>query len=584
MKAVGRRLRALDIALLVTLTPLWLVCFSLYVKELASGRLAWIPLSVSFPETQESYPTVREFWPNSQSETSGLAIGDQVLAVGKTDLRGVGPLGFVVHVYESTTYPFHAPLVLRRGGAEIHSDIQLLPLAFPWRMLPLSCGLVLAAVVILARTSGSRPARALFAASLAYSLHWTFFFGASRVQTAAWLLVFCLSSCVMFPLVLRAALLFPEELEPTGKRIPSWPWSFALFGPMVTSWLLGIPFSPTLGLHAIFLMNIVFIVVLLTILWHHFRQASAFGRRQLKWVLYGFYLSTAPVLATDLVTMVAPALWWVHEVSMLAMVVLPVCLWIAILHAGFFDIDHLIRVTTTYSLCFVVFIGGASLLVPQLSLAASTMVGLAFPLGQMSLTVLSFALVVSIRHFLRDGIETWFFPERRVFQQGMQHLLQDVTSCGSSDQLLSLAAARLHALLAPESCVVYQADGVGYTPLCVEGSIVPPPLPLTSVMLQALPAFPAPLDLADWKSLARGSLEADERARLEQLRARLMVALDAQMPPRAVLCLGAKRSGDIYTPTEVAALTQLAQHIGDTLARTQRSLGSPTGALSAQGG
>ena len=68
-----RRLRPLDAALLAILVPLWLACFALHVKEVARGRLARVPVFVLAPESADSYPTVRGFWPGTGAEASGLA-------------------------------------------------------------------------------------------------------------------------------------------------------------------------------------------------------------------------------------------------------------------------------------------------------------------------------------------------------------------------------------------------------------------------------------------------------------------------------------------------------------------------------
>jgi hypothetical protein len=89
-----KRLRLLDVVLLATLVPLWLACFALHVREVAYGRLARVAVWVTDPQTADSYPVVRGFW-GPQAESSGLAVGDQLVRLGQTDLRGVSPLDFL---------------------------------------------------------------------------------------------------------------------------------------------------------------------------------------------------------------------------------------------------------------------------------------------------------------------------------------------------------------------------------------------------------------------------------------------------------------------------------------------------------
>src|SRR5262249_29348021 len=143
----------------------------------------------------------------------------------------------------------------------------------------------------------------------------------------------------MFPLSLRAALIFPEKLTLAGTRTPAWVWIFALFGPLAISSVFGVPFTPTVGMSAVFVVNIAFIALLLTFLTRNFRRAHPLGRRQLKWVMWGLYTGTVPVLATDVIAVVNPSLWWLHESSRVMTALIPVSICIAILRANFFDID-----------------------------------------------------------------------------------------------------------------------------------------------------------------------------------------------------------------------------------------------------
>src|SRR5581483_6436323 len=123
-------------------------------------------------------------------------------------------------------------------------------------------------------------------------------------------------------------------------------------------------------------MNTLFIITLLVLLTRHFRRAGPVGRRQLKWVVYGFYVGTLPVLATNVVTALVPSLWWFHEISMIAPVLIPICLCIAVIRFNFFDIDRLISATAVYSILSVLLIGGALLGGPQLVRAVSGAAGI----------------------------------------------------------------------------------------------------------------------------------------------------------------------------------------------------------------
>src|SRR6185503_6638943 len=108
----------------------------------------------------------------------------------------------------------------------------------------------------------------------------------------------------------------------------------------------------------------------------NFRRAGPIGRRQLKWVVYGLYFGAVPVLAADAVVAIDPRFWWLHDLSMIAMVVLPICIYIAIVRNNLFDIDRLISVTAAHTILLVLLLAGVLTVIPPLSLKMSSIVGL----------------------------------------------------------------------------------------------------------------------------------------------------------------------------------------------------------------
>jgi hypothetical protein len=566
-----RRLHALDKALLVIFVPLWLGCFALHVREVTRGRLAWVPIIVSQPENAGEYPAVRELWPGTGAETSGLVAGDQLVRLGDADLRGVGPIGFVARAYEQADTKLQVPVSFVRGGARDESFLRLTPVAVPWRILLLTLGMVVTGVLVLFRASGSRAARAFFLAAMFYSFHWTYFFGGSRVQTYVWIVIFLCSSFAMFPLILRAVLIFPEEIIPTGMRMPVWPWLFTVFGPFIASWVFGVPFSSAFGLRAIFVMNTTFLTTLLVLLTRNFRQAGPVGRRQLKWVVYGFYVGILPVLATNVVTAFAPSLWWLHELSMVAHVLIPICLCIAIIRYNLFDIDRLISATAASSILLVVLVGGALLGGPQLVRAMSGVVGIDPTVGENILQLALVALVVPGQRYLYPWIERWFFPERQALKRGADQLFRELSTCEDSQALLMLLSERLYTLLQPECCVMYERVNETYVPALTRGSAVPPTIAVESPLVGALRGRIAPVDVERWRRTARVHLDAADRVAADNLRAAVMLPVSRSEPPAAFVSLGHKRSGDIYTQTDYALLAALADKVAGELLRFEEA-------------
>src|SRR5690606_25896388 len=107
-----------------------------------------------------------------------------------------------------------------------------------------------------------------------------------------------------------------------------------------------------------------------------FRRAGPIGRRQLKWVLLGIYVGTVPVLLTDVVAALEPALWWLHEVAVMAEIVIPLCVLVAIVRTNFLDVDRLITGAAVYSVLSVLVLAAVLLAVPQIARAASEAVDL----------------------------------------------------------------------------------------------------------------------------------------------------------------------------------------------------------------
>lgn len=568
-----RRLSLLDTILLATLTPLWLVCFGFFLHTIMQGGAARVPVYVTAPDGPERYPLVRGFRPGTATETADLAIGDQLLRVGEVDLRGVGSIGFVARVYEAAGSQQKVAVSLLRGENALDAWLWLSPQSSSWGIALVSFSFGVIAVVVLLWAPGPRLARAFFLAAMTYSLQLTPFHGGPRLQTYLWAFVYSYSSLFMFPLMLRIVLLFPEEIAPTGARLPLWPWLFAVFGPISTSLRHGVPaLDPTLALRANFAVTAAFLAVLLIVLTRNFQHAGPLGRRQLKWAVYGVYVGVAPVLAADLLTIFAPALWRVHDVAITTLVLVPVCILIAIVRANLFDIDRLINATAAYSLLLVLLTGVILLLGPRFAQAMSSMTGIQSTSGQV---LFSLGLVVAAaplyRH-LRLWIERVFFPERYALARGIHQLLAELPACPDAQALLTFTSQRLTVLLQPECCVLYERVQGLYTPTLTRGSVVPLPFAVKSPLVGALQTRATLADSERWERTTRSHLDAGDRAVLDNLRAAAVLPIGLSEPPDSFLCLGPKRSGDVYTQTDHELLAEVASQVSSQLALTPQSV------------
>jgi len=563
--------RVIGTGWMVALLALWVACAALHVKQVARGQLAWVGVYVAPPSGGDDVPTVRGFWPGAPPTASGgMAVGDRVLRVGDADLRGVGPFGFVARTYAMAAArgDLRVPLTYEHRGVIGQTTITLVPVAYPWRMLPLTCTAVVTGALVLARRRRAPIASNVFLLAIAYGLHWTFFFGGRVWQTYAWEVIFLCASVVMLPLLLRAALIFPPEVAPAGGRVPWWPWAFGLFGPISASWVFGLPLPPETGFRAAFAVNVAFIVTLLAILTRNFRRAGPLGRRQLKWLVLGMYLGTVPVLLADVVAAVAPSLWRLHDLVAIAEIVVPLSILIAIVRANLFDVDRLITVTAVDSVLSVFLLAAALFGVPLLADVVSSAVKLDPGIVQPLLSVGVAACIVPGHRFFQPRIERILFRERHALRAGVEALLRDLGGATDPDQLFTLVGERLDALVRPQSCLIYAPLGPCFEPVFARGTEnrgEPPSLPIDDAVISALQTRTAPLDLLRWTR--SGMLAPADRAALEPLGTSTIVPVRNGQELAAAIFLGAKRSGDIYTPTDLTLLAAVADKVSGELQR-----------------
>jgi hypothetical protein len=162
-----RRLGAIDRALIFTLVPVWGLWFALYLNSLANRRVADLPIDVSAPSS-EGYPIVLGYWP-SDEPWGNLRIGDQLIRVGREDLRGVWPLRLYFLAFQEADSSLHVPIVLMRAGERRYEVLSLREHPLPWKEIPITLSIVATAVLLLLRRPGSQLIRSIFLTSMAVS-------------------------------------------------------------------------------------------------------------------------------------------------------------------------------------------------------------------------------------------------------------------------------------------------------------------------------------------------------------------------------------------------------------------------------
>jgi hypothetical protein len=556
-----RRLRPLDATLLAVSIGLWLTCFGLQARELLRGPLAWIPVTVSAAQTSARGPRVSGFWPDSEAETAALRVGDEIVRVGHNELGGAGPFRFAGAVYTATGPDLSVRAEIVRQGETRWVAFRLRPVGASWRLPLLSLGFALPGFLVLWRRPGTRSGRAVFAACLCYSLNWTFFFGGPPAQTYLWIAVFGITTLSAYPLLFWAVLSVPDPASGSLRR-SSWVWLFALYGVAGMSWVFGIPFSPALGVRAGAALNALAPLTVLVLLTRAYIHSGAIGRRQLRWILYGFYVGALPVAVGSLLPVVTPGLWWLYEVLMVGVVLIPVCFFIAIVRFNFLDIDRLISVTLSYNILLVLLAGVGALAVPRAGEAASSALGLDPRAGQSALSLLLVVVLLPAHRRLRPRIDRVLFAERYAVEQGVEELIQELPGCATTEELAERVGVTLYELLRPESCSLYARSARGYARAFEESSTrqEPASYPDQSPLVTLLRRRPAPLVLEQTGRGQQAPLDIGSEAAV-------VVGVWEDADLLGFLCLGAKRSGDVYTSTDLALLSELAERLAVELSR-----------------
>jgi class 3 adenylate cyclase len=587
-----RRLKRFDVALLCALTAVWAVAFTLHLRQVVRGRLAWVPVHVAAPRGPERYPRVSAFWSEKDDASRTLALGDRLLRAGKFDLTGVGPVGFVARAQAAAGADLTLPIVFEHAGVERAATLTLTPVGQPWRIAPLAAALAITGILVLLRVPQAPVGRAAFLGMVSYATHWSLFAGGPLVQTYAWATVFGLTSATMLPLTIRSALVFPQDIAPRDGRLPWWPWLFAVFSPLAMSWVFGVPFSLAVGQRGALITNVAFVVTFLGLLTRNYRRSDPVGRRQLKWVLYGFYVGLLPLFAADVVAAFRPGLWWLHEVASISLIAIPVCLVIAISRYNLFDINRLISLTAVYTLLSLLLIAAVMTVIPRLAAAASDAVS-----AEPATLQLGFSLVFAVALVLggprlRARAEHVFFPERHRLEVGFEQLLDQLSGCPTSDALLTLAGERLSKLLQPDMCRIYLATDEGHvlffatetkSPFATTGpsrAAIPSPrqirqaarrLEADEPAWRAIAALEAPVELSSGQARRGPTLPPDARAVLESLGVAAVVPVSRMGKAVALIVLGAKRSGDMYTTTDLTLLRGVADKLSSELLRFQEA-------------
>jgi class 3 adenylate cyclase len=556
-----RRMGTFDWLLLGAMLALFGTSLVLHLVAVERTGLAGPGIAVTAARTPGDYPQVARPLPGMPGET--LPVGARVLRVGEFDCRGMSEIGFVAASLEAARNPVLDVVIDAGSGPELRQMTVQYALPAWWWYLPTPLAFALLGLIAIFRVPDRRVARLALAGSMLFGSVWLRFYGGPREMTYLWAAFYAIELTLALPLCMRVVLLFPSETARDGWLARWAPWLLALEGPAVFgatfNWPLRVPIALPLALA----VSGATLIAGLAVLADSYRRANPIGRRQIKWVLFGGYLSGITALAAWGFALVTHERWLWFDKSSLAGVFFAGGYIVAILRFQLVDIDRVIGATATYTVLSVLAIGGLLSCVAPVARAASESMGLELATTQTALSLGLAALIVPGYRKLRPRIDRAMFAERAALEDGIAGLLLEIGKEQEAGALFEHVGARLRELLRPESLAIYGRAGSAFLSVVASGRATPPAFDARGPLIATLAQTGRPLTAQRWSRTAAPS--EFERAALHTFDAAVLLPVVARGELSAFVCLGPKRSGDIYTAGECALLGAVADRIGVAL-------------------
>jgi hypothetical protein len=344
-----------DKILAVIFCSWWLAAMLLHVDLAADGAL--FRPAVVFETKSSNFPVVKEFAPGATVLLAkhDLQLGDRLLAIDGVTTRGFSQARTSIYALSNASSKGMVPIVIDRDGMQLERQLPFMIHGVPdwWPSLfGLSFGLV--GLLILLRAPASLRSRPFFLGFMSFGLTWLVFPGRSEIQTTVSATSYACSMLIAAPMILRATMLLPDSAAITNRWVLNSTWIFSLMALLGTSAFFGWPLSSQSSTPALLVVINLFYLVALVILARNYFVADPLGRRQLRWVLLGFYLGFAPALLITGLVLISGASFTLYALSSIGMPLIPIGFLIAISRYNLFDIDQLISGSISYSVLIVI--------------------------------------------------------------------------------------------------------------------------------------------------------------------------------------------------------------------------------------
>lgn len=555
------RLPLVDRALLAASVPLWALCFALSLAA-SAGRVGYPPIYVAAGDPYPLYAGVK-----GDGDGGELRPGDRLVRLGGVDLAGFDQVGLSV-LFADVRGGAAVPLTYERAGEVAHTRLVARSHAEHWPRLLASAVFAAAAIILMLRAAPSEMIRTIFGTYMAWALLLACTFAGGAALTAFSLAVQGVSLSLAAALGVRSALLFPQGAAPPGALARWGPWLFLLLGPLDLSRFYELPFSRSAGVAGETILGLLSMTAIGAAVVHNYRRAGPIQRRQIKWFLFGVYCAALPSAVASLLAAWDPTFEGLLVTSVSWLGLVPIFLLIAVARYNLFDIDRLISVTASYTILGILALAALLAAVPRLAYSLSEPIGIEPETAQLALSALLAVVIVPLQRLLRPRVDQVFFAERYALERGFEKLLDELSACREPHAVTELAGMRLYSLLRPASLAIYMRGTHAYAPAFVRGRATPVAFDPGGPLIAVLRARGGPVT-AERTGFGRraADLSAFDRAAIETLGVPLIVPVRSEGELAAFFCLGPKGSGDVYTTTDLAMLSAVADKVASELLR-----------------
>jgi hypothetical protein len=364
----------------------------------------------------------------------------------------------------------------------------------------------------------------------------------------------------MYPLACRFAFRFPDDRAPEGRWHRIWPWFFSVQGVfaalMLTSWM---KIGET-GWIAIVALGAVAILAVST---RKYQGAGRVARRQMKWVVFGAYCCVLPLGLAAALSAFDPRFGWLFFASFWVAPLLPLSLVVSVLRYNLFDVDRLISGTASYSVLVALLALGGEVLFEPLAARAASSVGLDPGSGQVAFVVLLAAVLVPAQRAWRPYVDRIFFAEGRSVEASVEEALVEISHAISVASVMQGTEDGIERAFHPEFCVIYQRAGEVFEATYAVGAREAPRIPADNQGVLMLETKVAPIRLDSRGATLTSAKWIDSPVQ----GAAVIVPLRSQGALDTFVAIGPKRSGDVYTSTDLTLLSAMAHAVSAQLER-----------------